>query len=100
MRFLLSLAFFLGITCTLTAQLQEATISHNPQLATAAKKQIFQNAKARSQQRATLPFFDDFAYEGPFPSAENWTNNQVFVNNTLANQPISIGVATFDGLDA
>lgn len=100
MRFLIFLAFTLGFTYTLPAQLQEATISHNPQVATAAQKQTFQKAKARSVQRATLPFFDDFAYEGPFPDATNWTNNQVFINNTLAHQPISIGVATFDGLDA
>ena len=100
MRFSIFLAFFMCSTLTLHAQLQEAIISHNPQVAKAAIEKPFNKASARSQQGAALPFFDDFAYEGPFPDANNWVDNHVFINNTLANQPISIGVATFDGLDA
>ena len=47
-----------------------------------------------------LPFFDDFGYAGPFPDRRNWLDRNVFVNNTMAKAPPSIGVATFDGLDA
>jgi len=99
MRFSLLLVLFIFSSLALQAQLQEAIISHNPQVAKATKEKPFK-AKARSQQGAALPFFEDFAYEGPFPDGNNWVDNHVFINNTLANQPRSIGVATFDGLDA
>jgi len=46
-----------------------------------------------------LPFFEDFSYEGPYPSAEKWLDKNVFINNTMAKNPPSIGMATFDGLD-
>jgi hypothetical protein len=46
-----------------------------------------------------LPFFDDFSYRGPYPTAANWLDKQVYVNNTLAKDPPSVGLITFDGLD-
>ncbi|MFK7982606.1 MAG: T9SS type A sorting domain-containing protein [Saprospiraceae bacterium] len=100
MRLLFSLGLLLLANFSLQAQLQEAIISHNPTITKAAKKQTNRPANKRNQKGAALPFFDDFAYAGPFPDGENWMDNTVFINNTLANQPISIGVATFDGLDA
>ncbi|MCB0662401.1 MAG: T9SS type A sorting domain-containing protein [Saprospiraceae bacterium] len=45
-----------------------------------------------------LPFLDDFAYEGPYPDPGRWLNQDVFINSSLAIDPISWGVATFDGL--
>ena len=45
------------------------------------------------------PIVDDFAYLGPSPDASLWLDRDVFINRTLAYQPYSIGVATFDGLD-
>lgn len=47
-----------------------------------------------------LPFLDDFSYEGPFPDHRFWIDRDVFINNGLASRPLSIGVATFDGVDA
>lgn len=48
-----------------------------------------------------LPFFDDFsyAYKNPYPSASNWIDSNVYVNMTFAIAPITMGVATFDGLN-
>lgn len=47
-----------------------------------------------------LPFFDDFSsYAGPYPHSKFWLDKDVFVNATLAKDPPSIGIATFDGLD-
>ena len=49
---------------------------------------------------AGLPFFDDFSKNrGPWPMAERWLDKDVFINNTLAPNPPSVGMATFDGLD-
>jgi len=47
-----------------------------------------------------LPFMDDFSYDGPFPDKENWLDRNVFVNNLMALNPVSVGVATFDGLNS
>jgi len=47
-----------------------------------------------------LPFFDDFSNGGPYPISSLWLDDRVWVNNELAYQPPSIGVATFDGIDA
>lgn len=45
-----------------------------------------------------LPFFDDFSYEGPYPSADYWLDRNGFVNNTLAGNAPSVGLMTLDGL--
>lgn len=45
----------------------------------------------------SLPFFDDFSYDGPYPAADLWLDDDIFVNYSLAYQPPSVGVATFDG---
>ncbi|MFT4758957.1 MAG: hypothetical protein ACI9XO_001027 [Paraglaciecola sp.] len=48
---------------------------------------------------ANLIFVDDFSYDGPYPNPEMWLDDQVYINNSLGFEPISVGVATFDGLD-
>ncbi len=47
-----------------------------------------------------LPFFDDFSYNSKVPDPDLWVDRNVFVNNTMALEPPSIGVATFDGLNS
>ena len=46
-----------------------------------------------------LPFIDDFSYTGPYPDRNLWLDNKVFVNSTMAFNPPSVGVATFDGIN-
>lgn len=70
-------------------------------------KTNFNNEKSyslKSTSTATLvelPFFDDFsyAYKTPFPSGNLWQDSNVYVNTGFAIAPVSIGVATFDGLN-
>lgn len=45
-------------------------------------------------------FLDDFSYAGPYPDTSKWLNNYVFINNTMPISPPTIGVATFDGVNA
>jgi hypothetical protein len=47
-----------------------------------------------------LPFMDDFSYDGPATDPSLWLDREVYVNNTMAIDPPSIGVATMDGLNA
>jgi hypothetical protein len=55
--------------------------------------------KTKKSRALSLPFIDDFSYKGPFPKSSLWLDNKVFVNNTLAQNPVSMGVATFDMLN-
>ena len=44
-------------------------------------------------------FLEDFSYTGPYPDTNLWIDNKVFINKDYAKAPITLGVATFDGLD-
>lgn len=49
----------------------------------------------------TIPFFDDFSYAttSPYPTYKHWVDSTVYVNTGFPIAPLSIGVATFDGLN-
>lgn len=51
-----------------------------------------------TQDTIDLPFMDDFSYAGPYPN-NKWLDENVFINNTMSIDPVSVGVATFDGLN-
>jgi hypothetical protein len=102
MRFIVSttLLFIVFSISMLQAQIIETAPAHNPTLrAYAIQKQIQGIAYREGNDTLSLPFMDDFSYESSYPSSENWCDQAVFVNNTLSNNPPSVGVATFDGLD-
>jgi len=47
----------------------------------------------------SLPFTDDFSGKGPYPSSVNWSDRNVFINNTFSVKQVTRGIATFDCLD-
>jgi hypothetical protein len=47
----------------------------------------------------SLPFIDDFAQEGIYPSTSLWLDSMAFINSTFCDNPPTVGVATFDGID-
>lgn len=47
-----------------------------------------------------LPFIDDFSYDSNVPDEALWESRGVWVNNNYAKNPYSVGVATFDAIDA
>lgn len=57
--------------------------------------------KVQSLPPDTIPFFEDFyyAYTSPYPSTRHWLDSNVYVNTGFPIAPVSIGVATFDGLN-
>ncbi len=52
--------------------------------------------KIKNTQLLKLPFFDDFSNQEAAVNSELWENSNVYINNTLAINPPSEGVATFD----
>ena len=48
----------------------------------------------------SLPFMDDFSRDSVYPDNAKWMDMKVFINRNFPVAPPSIGVATFDGLDA
>ncbi|NJK97862.1 MAG: T9SS type A sorting domain-containing protein [Bacteroidales bacterium] len=46
-----------------------------------------------------LPFLDDFSGKKPFPNSAYWMDSLVFINDSYAMNPMSVGVATFDALN-
>lgn len=47
----------------------------------------------------TPPLMDDFSYAGPYPDTAMWLDRRVYVNTDFSTNPVSIGMATFDGLN-
>ncbi|MBT5090434.1 MAG: T9SS type A sorting domain-containing protein [Flavobacteriales bacterium] len=47
----------------------------------------------------SLPFFDDFSNDSNSVNIVLWEKSSVFINRTYPINPITLGVATFDGLD-
>jgi hypothetical protein len=100
------LFFFVIPSIALFSQgLIESPLSYNPVLA--GKKRIaVSNFSFRSSSIAdtislgSKGIFEDFSYLSPYPDSSIWLDSAVFVNRGYAISPPSIGVATFDGLDA
>ena len=70
-------------------------VSSNPQIAKESKKY----QKVRSSLAIKLPFFEDFSNYLGYPNPNLWEDRQVFVNNTFAVYPPTLGVATLDAID-
>ena len=54
----------------------------------------------KSESVLSVPFIDDFSYNSIVPDTILWNDNSVFVNKNYGVNPITIGVATFDGLNS
>ena len=66
--------------------------------------QIGQDKYLMGQQRMmsslSLPFFDDFSNYKGYPKSTHWEDQDAFINTNLPFEPLNIGVATLDALDA
>lgn len=100
--------FLLGSLSVLPALAQEngdtyVPLYSNQQIikyrAILAQKPVFYG-KSGVKDTLTLPFFDDFSTLGVIPNDTLWSDAAVFINPDFAIDPPSIGVATFDGLNA
>lgn len=60
---------------------------------------IYNKKSTRNKALLTLPFLDDFSQQHYYPNLDLWMDINVYINSGFADNPISYGVATFDGLD-
>jgi len=95
----------IGLTQLTTAQECGVVVHHldvNPVLVNAANRETRITLFAESERPPLkLPFFDDFSnIRSPFPNDSLWEDNMVFINASFPLFPPTIGVATFDALDA
>jgi hypothetical protein len=97
--------FFLMISfCSLFAQKDSLVdLSFNKKLMNQLEQQAAaerrQNSNAK-KQALTLPFIDDFSQHYFYPDENKWVDYNVYINSSYPVNPISYGVATFDGLDS
>lgn len=97
----LLMAFMVFLTTTSQAQHERLT----PLYGNSVLKEFIYNLPTHANKllavsdTVDLPFVDDFSYGGVYPTDNLWADKDVFVNSQFARNPISIGVATFDGLD-
>ncbi len=57
------------------------------------------NKKALAPDTIKLPFRDDFSGTKVWPDQKLWMDSNVYINDDFPVDPLSIGVATFDGAD-
>lgn len=97
-------SFFILLGCSLYAQapLQVVPLEANPQI----KDYLEHHPQSKNNQvcpvtTLSLPFFDDFANNpnGVYPDCNKWQDNHAFINQNMAYQPPTIGVATLEGLN-
>ncbi|MFT2009974.1 T9SS type A sorting domain-containing protein [Pontibacter sp. 13R65] len=93
------IAFFICVYASVAAQVVLTPLQHENRSATETAKS--HPALQRRLQALTLPFFDDFASTTGVPSPDRWlTEGGTYINNRYALNPISIGVASLDGVNA
>jgi hypothetical protein len=99
MKLLIIVSFLLS-ALVIKAQEQLIPLSGNPVLIKNKQNLNKGNtAKKGIQEAIKLPFFDDFSKSGYFPYQNRWKDSYVYINRSMAVNPPSLGVATFDATD-
>lgn len=98
-----TLAFFITVfSGTAFSQEVITPFTANPVLINEWKKKQESNAESKIQSPTdtlqTLPFRDDFSDYTGYPDTNLWVDDNVYINRDLPIAPITLGVATFDGV--
>ncbi len=94
-KYIVAFCFLLVLGQLARAQEHTAAVGCNPAL----YHQPATKALYRTTSALTLPFFEDFTDNSPYPNSARWQDREAFVNNTFGFRPISKGVATLDALN-
>jgi len=99
-RLLLSLLLF--TPSLILAQETIGPLNGNTQVAKGWADRNFYHSKGanRSGDTLQLPFVDDFSVlRSPFPDQSKWMDKHAWINATMPLRPVTLGVATLDGLN-
>ncbi len=100
LRLSLVLLLFINATKPVNAQEQVFPLGTNTTIQNFLKENPGYNLRRMAAvDTVILPFIDDFARPGIYPTDSLWEDNDVFINSSYCDNPLTIGVATFDGLD-
>lgn len=100
------LLFIVFATSLFSQELVENDLSSNSVLVSSWKQMKLRQELRQSSISDTIDLdtikgiLDDFSYEGPYPDTAIWLDTKVYVNRGYAKAPVTIGAATFDGLNA
>ena len=75
-------------------------LSKNPVLINQENYLSTLRASKGASKEVHLPIYEDFSSPSFIPNQDLWASNSVFVNNSYAVNPPSLGVVTFDAMDA
>lgn len=89
---------FLLLSCVKVSAQQLRGMHDNPVIQEHLEKYPVRK-KATADVKLSLPFMDDFSGSGVFPDPGKWADRDVFINNSFSLDPITVGVATLDGID-
>jgi hypothetical protein len=92
--------FLLIASVNVQAQEQLSPLGENPVIIKYLENFVPDLNRALAVDTLELPFVDDFSGTNIFPDQNLWSDKLVFINNDFPRNPITIGVATFDGLNA
>jgi len=101
MKSIFSFSVFLLLLTGSQLMAQEMIIPLNHNAALEAQAKLRNNLLRVSSFDDTLqlPFIDDFSRPGMYPFDSLWLDSGVYINNNYTNLPVTIGIATFDGLN-
>jgi hypothetical protein len=97
-RFTKYLCFLIFICLGRTASAQEMVMPLQENKVVRARSQQ-PKSTALKPTSLTIPFFEDFTDNDPYPNPSRWADKEVYINNTMGTGMISRGVATFDALN-
>lgn len=101
MKFFLSVLISLLFTFDILAQEYTISLNGNPLIKSWLKNNPNSEKKYTENKVAVeLPFWDDFSDNNIYPDSNLWQDKTAYINNTLAINPPSIGVATLDAVDS
>jgi hypothetical protein len=98
MKFLYSILLIHICLLTLAQEAVTNYISNHKLNETHHQQFLKQKSKLRTTA-LSLPFIEDFYQTDVYPNVSKWQDNFVYINQTFQINPISIGVAIFDGIN-
>lgn len=99
MKLLISNILLLFCFFSINAQEALTPFFKNPSINTNTNQKYLKEKSNKRTTALSLPFIEDFYQDDIYPDATKWQDNFAYINQTFPIAPISIGVATFDGLN-